>query len=155
MHPKIQDRKILRKTRPTLKGQVVFTNGCFDLLHIGHVRYLQEAKKQGKFLIVALNSDKSVQKLKGKNRPIVPLAERAEMMASLECVDYVTSFNEDTPYKIIEELQPDILVKGGDWNAKDIVGQDIVTKRGGKVLSLSYVENQSTTHIINKIRETC
>lgn len=125
---------------------VVFTNGCFDIIHIGHIRYLNEAKKLGDVLVIGLNSDSSVERLKPQ-RPIIPEAQRAEVLISLTMVDYVTIFNEDTPYKLIKFLMPDMLVKGGDWKKKDIVGSDIVPK----VYSLPYVQNISTTDIIRKI----
>ncbi|BCB95355.1 hypothetical protein JZK55_02770 [Dissulfurispira thermophila] len=126
--------------------KIVFTNGCFDIIHIGHIRYLREAKKLGDILIVGLNSDSSVSKIK-PGRPINTERHRAEILSSLEMVDYVTIFNEDTPYELIKHLMPDVLVKGGDWKIEDIVGSDIVTE----VYSLPYVEGISTTEIINKI----
>ncbi|MCX7914435.1 MAG: D-glycero-beta-D-manno-heptose 1-phosphate adenylyltransferase [Thermodesulfovibrionales bacterium] len=128
--------------------KIVFTNGCFDILHIGHVRYLKEAKKFGDILIVGLNSDLSVASLK-PFRPIIPEAERAEIIASLEMIDYVVIFNEETPYELIKEVKPDVLVKGGDWKKEDIVGSDLVSK----VFSLSYVDGISTTDIIKRILE--
>lgn len=131
--------------------KIVFTNGCFDLLHVGHVRYLKEAKALGDILVLALNTDESVQKIKGPTRPIVSLKERAEVMAALECVDYVTYFNEDTPFKIISLLKPNILVKGGDWKVDQIVGADVVLKNGGKVKSIRYHPGKSTTNLIQKI----
>ncbi|HBQ20766.1 MAG TPA: D-glycero-beta-D-manno-heptose 1-phosphate adenylyltransferase [Deltaproteobacteria bacterium] len=133
------------------KKKIVFTNGCFDILHAGHIRYLKEAKKWGDVLVIALNSDVSVHKIKGPKRPIVPQQERAEVMAALECVDFVTFFNEDNPHRIISDLKPDILVKGGDWKPSQIIGSDIVLKNGGKVKSIRYHKGKSTTHIIQKI----
>lgn len=127
--------------------KIVFTNGCFDIIHIGHVRYLREAKKLGDVLIIGLNSDSSVGRLK-PGRPINPESQRAEVLASIEMVDYITVFDEDTPYKLIEHLQPDILVKGGDWKKEDIVGSDIVHE----VHSISFIEGISTTGIINRIK---
>ena len=135
----------------SMNKTVVFTNGCFDIIHIGHVKYLENAKKLGDVLVVALNSDNSVKKLKGKNRPINKLEDRMYLIASLKPVDYVTYFDEDTPYNLIKKIQPDVLVKGGDWKEKDIVGYDIVKKKGGKVCSLNYEENYATTNIIEKI----
>ncbi|GAQ95341.1 rfaE bifunctional protein, domain II [Thermodesulfovibrio aggregans] len=126
--------------------RTVFTNGCFDILHVGHIRYLKEAKKLGSILIVAINSDKSVRKIKPL-RPINPENERAEVLSALEFVDFVTFFDEDTPYELIKYLKPDVLVKGGDWKIEEIVGADIVKE----VYSLPYVEGVSTTEIINKI----
>ena len=130
---------------------VVFTNGCFDLLHKGHVAYLHQARNLGSTLVVALNDDASVQSIKGPKRPINPLAERMFVMAALECVDFVTWFEEDTPLNIIQVIQPDVLVKGGDWKAKDIIGSEVVLARGGKVRSLPYLKGHSTTSIINKM----
>jgi rfaE bifunctional protein nucleotidyltransferase chain/domain len=132
------------------QGPVVFTNGCFDLLHIGHVRYLQNAKALGYKLIVAVNSDASVSRLKGPKRPVQNENDRAEILAALACVDYTFIFVEDTPLNVIHEINPNILVKGGDWSVKDIVGSDFVLSQGGKVLSLPFVEGRSTTQIISK-----
>ena len=134
------------------KGKkIVFTNGCFDILHYGHVKYLQEAKNRGDILVVAVNSDSSVKKLKGRSRPVVGQKNRMRVLAALESVDFVTLFGEDTPLKLIKLLKPDVLVKGGDWDKKDIVGSGLVESWGGKVISLPYVKNQSTTNIIDKI----
>ncbi len=133
--------------------KIVFTNGCFDILHSGHLRYLFEAKKQGNILIVAVNSDESVKRLKGTKRPIVPLKDRMEMLAGLKPVDFVTWFEEDTPYEIIKIIQPDILVKGGDWSVETIVGYDIVTQNGGEVKSLNFENGYSTTNIVDEIIE--
>lgn len=126
--------------------RVVFTNGCFDLLHVGHVRYLKEALKRGDLLVVGLNSDASVARLK-PGRPIVPEAERAEVLAALEMVAYVTVFHEDTPYELIAYLRPDVLVKGGDWKKEEIVGADLVRE----VYSLPYVSGRSTTELLRRI----
>jgi len=126
--------------------RVVFTNGCFDLLHIGHIRYLREAKKLGDILIIGLNSDASVRSIK-PHRPIIPEFQRAEVLSALEMVDYVVIFNEDTPYELIKKVKPDILVKGGDWKKKDIVGSDLVPE----VYSLPFTEGISTTSIVQKI----
>jgi len=133
-------------------GKIVFTNGCFDIIHAGHVSYLSAAKALGDILILGLNSDKSVKKLKGKSRPINTQQDRATVLAAFSFVDYVIIFEEDTPYELIKELQPDILVKGGDWHRDQIVGSDLVLKRGGKVLSLSYVQGLSTTNILDKLK---
>ncbi len=129
--------------------KIVFTNGCYDLLHIGHVRCFKEARNLGDILVVGLNSDRSVRALKGAPRPIVPEGERAEILAALECVDYVTIFDEDDPRDIIAQVKPDILVKGGDWTVDTIVGRDIVESYGGKVLSLPLTAGVSTTAIVN------
>lgn len=132
---------------------VVFTNGCFDLLHHGHVRYLDQAKSLGDVLVVAVNSDASVRTLKGPGRPVVPQAERVEVLAALASVDYVTIFDELTPERVIRALTPDLLVKGGDWAVDQVVGREIVEGRGGKVQSLPYVEGASTSRLLRKIRE--
>jgi len=132
--------------------KIVFTNGCFDLIHRGHIEYLNHAKSLGDILIIGLNSDDSVQRLKGVDRPINYQQDRAIVLDNLKCVDYVCIFGEDTPYELIKIIQPDILVKGGDWAVEDIVGSDIVLKRGGKVRSLQFIEGKSTTDIIEKIR---
>ncbi len=147
------DRQKLSETLSAVRGsrRIVFTNGCFDLLHVGHVRYLQEAREQGDILVVALNTDKSVQVLKGPSRPVQHEMDRAEIMASLSCVDYVTLFGEETPLKLIELLEPDVLVKGGDWAPDKIVGSSFVLSRGGEVKSLAFQPGRSTSSIIEKI----
>jgi D-beta-D-heptose 7-phosphate kinase/D-beta-D-heptose 1-phosphate adenosyltransferase len=134
--------------------RVVFTNGCFDLLHPGHVRYLGEARRLGDVLIVALNSDASVRRLKGAGRPILNESERAEVMAALAAVDVVTVFDEETPRDLIAALLPDVLVKGGDWPLDQIVGREEVEAAGGRVLALPYLEGSSTTDIIERIRQS-
>lgn len=147
----------LKQTREDLRAAgkiVVFTNGCFDLLHPGHVRYLQEARNLGDALIVALNSDRSVQILKGATRPILKENERAEVMAALACVDYVTIFDDETPQEIIAILLPDILVKGGDWGVENIIGAAEVTAAGGQVKSLSFIPGVSTSEIIDRIQRS-
>lgn len=133
--------------------RVVFTNGCFDLLHPGHVRYLRQARALGEALIVALNSDRSVRELKGPGRPILTEAERSEVMAALGCVDYVVVFDDPTPRETIAALMPDVLVKGGDWGIDRIVGREEVEAAGGQVLSLPFVEGCSTTDVIGRIVE--
>ncbi|MFH0940479.1 MAG: D-glycero-beta-D-manno-heptose 1-phosphate adenylyltransferase [Candidatus Omnitrophota bacterium] len=145
--------KALSKQRPRKK--VVFTNGCFDILHYGHIKYLKKAKSCGDTLVVGLNSDASVRRLKGNKRPINTERDRAEVLAALESVDHIIIFNEGTPYKLIGSLKPDILVKGGDWRKEKIVGADIVLANGGKVISLPYVKNKSTTNTIKKILHAC
>ena len=131
---------------------IVFTNGCFDLVHAGHVRSLRDAKALGDRLVVGLNSDASVRRLgKGANRPIVGEAARAEVLAALEMVDYVSIFDEDTPLELIHAVEPDVLAKGGDWAESDIVGGDFVTRRGGRVERLPYHQGLSTTEILRKI----
>ena len=138
---------LLRATGQT----IVFTNGCFDLLHPGHTRYLATARSLGNILVVAINSDASVRAIKGEKRPINSQADRAETLAALESVSFVTIFNEPDPYKVIAALQPDVLVKGGDWPIEKIIGRDIVQARGGKVVNVPYVDGASTTGIIEKI----
>jgi rfaE bifunctional protein nucleotidyltransferase chain/domain len=132
---------------------IAFTNGCFDILHVGHVRYLNEARRQGDLLILGLNSDASVRTLKGRKRPIVPEAERAEVVASLTAVDFVTLFDETTPLKLIEFLRPDCLIKGGDWNEEAVVGRDAVRSWGGRVSIIPFVPGASTTNIVEKVLE--
>ena len=135
------------------RGQkVVFTNGCFDILHRGHLHLLREAKALGALLIVAVNSDSSVRQLKGPARPVIAETERAELIAALEMVDYVTLFDELDPYRQIEEIRPDILVKGGDWKEEEIIGGDIVERSGGKVAVIPYLKGFSTTQIIDRLR---
>jgi D-beta-D-heptose 7-phosphate kinase/D-beta-D-heptose 1-phosphate adenosyltransferase len=131
--------------------RMVFTNGCFDLLHVGHMRYLQQARSFGDLLIVALNDDASVLRLKGEQRPLIPQAERASVLAALACVDYVTVFSEDTPLELIRLLRPDVLVKGGDYVPETVVGRDEVESYGGSVAIVPYVEGVSTTHIIDSV----
>ena len=141
-------REILRNENKKL----VFTNGCFDIIHRGHVDYLTRARELGDALVVALNSDESVRKLKGEGRPVVSLSDRAFVLSNLKCVDFVISFDEETPFEIISKVIPDILVKGGDWKLDQIVGRDIVEKNGGKVFSLKYVDNYSTSSLLEKIK---
>ncbi|MEA1947647.1 MAG: D-glycero-beta-D-manno-heptose 1-phosphate adenylyltransferase [Thermodesulfobacteriota bacterium] len=131
--------------------KIVFTNGCFDILHVGHVRYLTTARSQGHVLVVGLNSDVSVRSIKPENRPIVNQNQRAEVLAGLECVDYITVFNEPDPLKIIKELKPDVLVKGSDWIEEEIIGADIVKANGGKVVRVPVVPDISTSRIIQRI----
>jgi D-beta-D-heptose 7-phosphate kinase/D-beta-D-heptose 1-phosphate adenosyltransferase len=133
---------------------IVFTNGVFDLLHPGHVRYLQQARSLGDALIAGINSDRSVRANKGAGRPITPEAERAEIVAALASVDAAVIFDEDTPHAIIAALQPDVLVKGADWPADEIVGRDIVEARGGKVVRVPIAVGYSTTAIVEKIKKT-
>ena len=154
MSQKILTRKALANKLEPLKAaskRIVFTNGCFDLLHVGHVRYLKDAKDEGDILVVGLNSDKSVRQIKGPNRPIVSENERAEVLASLECVDYVTVFDEPNPLVTIETLMPHVLVKGADWEKEAIIGKDVVESNGGRVVRIPLVEGASTSGIIEKI----
>ncbi|MGH9320558.1 MAG: D-glycero-beta-D-manno-heptose 1-phosphate adenylyltransferase [Vicinamibacteria bacterium] len=153
---KVLDREEMAGERERLrqKGErLVFTNGCFDLLHPGHVRYLQEAKALGDRLVVAVNGDETVARLKGEGRPLTPLDERMEILAALDCVDYVVAFEEETPFEIIEEIVPDVLVKGGDWTPDRIVGRERVERAGGKVLSLPFAPGYSTSRLIARIVE--
>lgn len=143
----------IRKKLKEEKKKVVFTNGCFDVLHAGHVDYLNKAKAAGDVLILGLNSDASVKRIKGEKRPIVSEEERAFILSNLKAVDYVTLFEEDTPQEIISELIPDILIKGADWAIDKIVGRDIVEANGGEVKTISFVTDQSTTNIIQTIIE--
>ncbi|PIV40600.1 MAG: D-glycero-beta-D-manno-heptose 1-phosphate adenylyltransferase [Nitrospirae bacterium CG02_land_8_20_14_3_00_44_33] len=148
---KILNRNELKKAVDAAQAagkKVVFTNGCFDILHIGHIRYLRDAKALGDVLAIGLNSDKSVSKIK-PGRPINPEGHRAEILSSLEIVDYVTLFDEETPYELIKLLKPDVLVKGGDWKKEDIVGSDIAKE----TRSLPYVKGISTTKLIEKIKK--
>ena len=133
---------------------MVFTNGCFDLLHYGHVRYLEEAKQKGDCLVVAINSDSSVKRIKGARRPLVGQKDRLRIIAGLESVDYVTLFHEDTPLKVISLVKPHILVKGSDWDKSDIVGKDVVLGYGGKVMTVRLVKGRSTRNLIKKIART-
>jgi rfaE bifunctional protein nucleotidyltransferase chain/domain len=153
---KIKTLKELKKILLNLKSKdkkIVFTNGCFDLLHYGHLRYLEEAKAKGDILVVAINSDASVRKIKGNKRPLTNEKDRARIIAGLGCVDYVAIFSQDTPLEIIKLLKPDILVKGSDWKTNNIVGRELVLKHGGKVLALSFLRGYSTTNLIKKIAE--
>lgn len=134
------------------KGKrIIFTNGCFDILHYGHIKYLQDAKKKGDCLIVAVNSDSSVKKIKAKNRPVVAQSDRLKTVAALASVDFAVLFNQDNPFKLIKALRPDILIKGGDWDKKRIVGADFVKSYGGKVQTVNLVKGRSTSALIEKI----
>ena len=131
---------------------VVFTNGCFDLLHRGHVHLLREAKAAGDILIVGINSDRSVQSIKGPARPILPETDRVELIAAMEMVDYVILFDEADPYNVISALKPQVLAKGGDWSADEMIGADVVEREGGQVVVIPYLEGFSTTKIIERMR---
>jgi rfaE bifunctional protein nucleotidyltransferase chain/domain len=133
------------------RQKIVFTNGCFDLLHVGHVRYLQEAASLGDCLIVGLNNDRSVRKIKGPKRPLIAEDQRAEVLAALTCVGYVVLFDEADPFKLIESIRPDILVKGADWSLDKIIGADLVHSYGGKVCRVDVVPQISTSEIIQRI----
>jgi D-beta-D-heptose 7-phosphate kinase/D-beta-D-heptose 1-phosphate adenosyltransferase len=154
MREKIKTREELSKIigEMKMKGKkIIFTNGCFDLLHIGHVRYLEEARSLGDLLVVGVNSDGSVRGLKGPSRPILPQEERAEILSGLGCIDYVTIFDEPTPLNLISLLHPDVLVKGGDWTKEATVGWETVERTGGEVVILPFVEGSSTSHLIETI----
>jgi D-beta-D-heptose 7-phosphate kinase/D-beta-D-heptose 1-phosphate adenosyltransferase len=133
------------------KERIVFTNGCFDILHAGHIQYLQQARALGDLLVVALNDDASVRRLKGPGRPVIPQEQRAQIIAALECVDYVTLFGEATPLELITHLRPDILVKGGDYTRETVVGRDVVEAYGGQVCLMPYMAGVSTTTILQNI----
>ena len=153
IHQKIVSRDFFRENALKLHRQkIVFTNGCFDVLHYGHVRYLLEAKKLGDILVVGLNSDESVRRLKGPTRPVNGEKERAFVLAALACIDYVVIFGEDTPKELIETVIPDVLVKGGDYDLSNIVGADFVTQNGGTVTTIPFVEGFSSTHIIEQLK---
>lgn len=152
----IIERKNISQLAEKLRAEgksIVFTNGCFDILHSGHIFYLQKAKQLGDILILGLNSDASVKRLKGEKRPINSETDRAIVISALKCIDYVVIFEEDTPLQLITAIKPDILVKGGDYKIEDVVGKDIVEKNGGKVVIIPFVDGKSTTNIINKINE--
>jgi D-glycero-beta-D-manno-heptose 1-phosphate adenylyltransferase len=134
-------------------GRVVFTNGVFDLLHPGHVRYLRQARTLGDALVVGVNTDRSVRVIKGESRPVTPESERAEILAALACVDVVVLFDEETPYELIRTIQPDVLVKGADWSEASMIGRDIVEARGGRVVRVPFEVGYSTTSIIEKLRK--
>lgn len=146
-----QDDLVKKISQIRKEKKIVFTNGCFDLLHIGHVRYLQQARSHGDILVVGINSDASVRALKGPSRPIQNENDRAEILAGLECVSYTTIFSEQTPLALIKKISPDVLVKGGDWQPSQIVGSDIVLASGGSVHSLQFVDGRSTTNIVEKM----
>jgi len=143
----VQELNILRQSGKKL----VFTNGCFDILHVGHVRYLAAARSEGDILVVGLNSDHSTRTIKDQNRPIVRQDQRAEVLSGLWCVDYITIFDEPDPLKLITAIKPDVLVKGADWQEQDIIGADVVKAGGGKVVRVAVVPDASTSRIIERI----
>jgi len=154
LETKIKNLAQLKKTVKQLRAKgkiIVFTNGCFDILHYGHVKYLQDAKDLGDFLIVAVNSDFSVSRIKGKRRPIVQEGDRLKIIAALQSVDFVVKFNQTTPLKTIKALKPDILVKGSDWPKEEIVGSAYAASYGGKVKTVKLIPGRSTTNLIDKI----
>jgi D-beta-D-heptose 7-phosphate kinase/D-beta-D-heptose 1-phosphate adenosyltransferase len=155
---KIKNQTAIKKTVDRVKEEgkkVVFTNGCFDILHQGHIRYLSEAKKCGDFLIIGLNSDRSIRNIKGKNRPLVPEGARAELLAALCFVDGVVIFDEEDPLAIIKYLQPQVLVKGADWTEEDIIGAELIKERGGEVKRIPLIPGISTSDIIRRIVDLC
>lgn len=147
-------KNIISELRKNSK-KIVFTNGCFDIIHAGHVGYLNEAKALGDILVVGMNSDKSVRRLKGESRPVINEKDRAYILANLKPVDYVVIFDEDTPYMLIKEIIPDILVKGGDYEGKNVAGGDIVESAGGRVTLINFIKGKSTSNIINAIKTQC
>lgn len=152
---KIIEKNALKKKLEKLRKEgkkIAFTNGCFDILHVGHVRYLREAKKTADILVLALNSDSSVRAIKGDKRPLVCEDERAEILAALEFIDFVTIFEEMTPLELIIDLKPDVLIKGGDWPEEKVVGRKEIKKWGGKVVIIPEIAGKSTTNIVEKIK---
>jgi rfaE bifunctional protein nucleotidyltransferase chain/domain len=155
MNQKIQSLSTLQKIRDRLRSEgrkVVFTNGCFDLLHGGHIYLFKEAKKRGDILIVAVNDDASIRRLKGRTRPIFSLEERLEILDAVECIDFLLSFSEDTPQRVISVLLPDVLVKGGDWKLAQVVGRMDVEGAGGEVVIIPYLKGWSTSELLRRIR---
>lgn len=147
----LEDLRAARAAHRESGARIVFTNGCFDLLHVGHIRYLQQARRMGDILVVGINSDASIRRLKGPSRPVQPAKDRAEILAALGCVDFVVVFEEDTPISVIEALEPDVLVKGADWPVDRIVGREVVEASGGRVATIPYVEGISTSGLIERI----
>jgi D-beta-D-heptose 7-phosphate kinase/D-beta-D-heptose 1-phosphate adenosyltransferase len=145
--------RLIRKVK-TLKQKnkrIVFTNGCFDILHFGHIKYLQDAKAKGDYLVVAVNSDASIKKIKAKNRPVIGQGDRLKTIAALESVDFAVLFNEDNPFKLIKAIKPDVLIKGSDWSKARIIGADFVQSYGGEVATVKLIKGRSTSKIIEKI----
>jgi rfaE bifunctional protein nucleotidyltransferase chain/domain len=153
---KVVSQEEIILVREQLRGEkkkVVFTNGCFDILHRGHVEYLSRAKTIGDVLVVGVNTDVSVRRIKGEKRPIVPEDDRATLLAALAVVDFVVLFTEETPLHLIEKIIPDILVKGADWDIENVVGKKIVEEHGGEVRTIEFIPNRSTTNIIERVLE--
>jgi D-glycero-beta-D-manno-heptose 1-phosphate adenylyltransferase len=148
-----EELKQIRNTLLVQNKKIVFTNGCFDIIHRGHVEYLLKAKSLGDVLVIGLNSDESVCKIKGPKRPIIPFEDRAFIVSNLSPVDYVCSFEQETPLELIQYIVPDILVKGADWNINNVVGKDVVERAGGKVATIDFVPDRSTSSIIELILE--
>lgn len=158
MADKIKTWAQLEKIISRLKKQgkkIAFTNGCFDILHYGHIKYLEDAKAKADILVVGLNSDGSIRRIKGQSRPINSQSDRAKVLGALSAIDYVTIFNEDTPLNLIQRIRPDVLVKGRDWSISKIVGADFVKASGGKVVTVAYLKGRSTTGLIEKIKDNC
>jgi D-beta-D-heptose 7-phosphate kinase/D-beta-D-heptose 1-phosphate adenosyltransferase len=154
MKEKIKKREELLRIIKGLKAKgksIIFTNGCFDLLHVGHIRYLEEAKALGDVLVVGVNSDASVRKLKGPKRPVLPVEERTEILSGLGCVDYITIFDELDPSALITSLRPNVLVKGGDWTKEQTIGKEVVEGLGGEVVIIPFVKGTSTSNLIETI----
>jgi D-beta-D-heptose 7-phosphate kinase/D-beta-D-heptose 1-phosphate adenosyltransferase len=154
MKEKIKKREELLRIIKGLKAKgksIIFTNGCFDLLHVGHIRYLEEAKALGDVLVVGVNSDASVRKLKGPKRPVLPVEERTEILSGLGCVDYITIFDELDPLALITSLRPNVLVKGGDWTKEQTIGKEVVEGLGGEVVIIPFVKGASTSNLIETI----
>ncbi len=148
------DRLVQIRCNLRLKSQnIVFTNGCFDILHRGHIHLFCQAKRLGDVLVVGVNDDDSIRRLKGPGRPVFPLQERMEVLSALTDIDYLVSFSQDTPRELIKKIQPDVLVKGGDWKPEEVVGREEVEAEGGKVAVIPYLPGRSTTEIIEKIRQ--
>ncbi|MBU0468176.1 MAG: D-glycero-beta-D-manno-heptose 1-phosphate adenylyltransferase [Candidatus Omnitrophica bacterium] len=155
---KIVKLPTLKKKLSDLRKQgkkIVFTNGCFDIVHYGHISYLETSKKKDRILVLGLNSDLSVKKLKGPGRPIISQDKRAGLLAAMECVDFVVVFNEETPLKLISSIKPDVLIKGADYKDKVVVGSDVVKENGGKVEFIKFLKNCSSTNIIEEIVNRC
>ena len=150
---KLQSLKKVLARHQRAGKKIVFTNGCFDVLHVGHARYLQKARALGDVLVIGLNTDRSVRKLKGAGRPVNAEKDRAEVLAALGCVDHVVLFSEDTPLRLIRILRPDLLVKGGDWSKKNVVGKDVVESYGGRVKTIPFVKGFSTTRTLGQIKK--
>jgi len=156
MKEKIKEKEDLQRILENLRAngkRIVLTNGCFDLLHTGHLRYLEKAKALGDVLVVGINSDTSVRSLKGPERPILPADQRAEILSGLGCVDFVTVFDELDPLNLISLIQPHVLVKGGDWTKETIIGKEVVERSGGEVVIIPFVEGASTSYLIETILE--
>jgi D-glycero-beta-D-manno-heptose 1-phosphate adenylyltransferase len=148
----LEDLKVIAAEARDCGKSVVFTNGCFDLLHRGHVHLLREAKACGDLLIAGVNSDKSVKQIKGPRRPVLPQSDRSELLAAMEMVDYVVLFDEPDPYELVSAIRPDVLVKGGDWSSEKIIGAGLVKESGGRVVVIPYIKGFSTTEIIERIK---